>query len=64
MSEDIRIHLRCVININSDTDKNTEEILNNIHVNLRSKKNVAIDRVAFVECKQKAMKSLINSMLL
>ena len=52
LTEDMRVHLKCAIDI-SETDNSTvDEILDKIQDFLRQKRNVALDRVAFEERKQ------------
>ena len=52
MSEEMRAHLKCAIEIDRDTSLSVDEILNKIQDHLRNKINVTLDRVAFVERKQ------------
>ena len=51
ISEEMRSHIKCAIDINEDNIP-IEEILDNIQTYLRKKRNVAIDRVSFSERKQ------------
>ena len=52
MSEEMRTHLKCAIGIERSTTLSSDQILDKIQENLRNKKNIVIDRVAFVERKQ------------
>ena len=48
----MRLHLKCAIDIPEQNDLSVKQILDKIQEYLRLKRNVALDRVAFEECKQ------------
>ena len=52
LTEDMRTYLKCAIDINTGGTSTVKEILDAIQAHLRSKRNVTLDRVAFVERKQ------------
>ena len=52
LSEDMRIHLKCAIDIEDRNEFSVSQILDKIQEYLRQKRNVALDRVAFEERKQ------------
>ena len=52
LSEDMKVHLKCGINVSEEDGHSVDEILDRIQDYLRQKRNVALDRVAFEERKQ------------
>ena len=52
LSEEMRIHLKCAIDIEDENDLSVAEIMDKIQEYLRQKRNVALDRVAFEERRQ------------
>ena len=52
LTEEMRIHIKCAIDIHDEDDSTVEDILDKIQVHLRKKRNVALDRVAFEQRKQ------------
>ena len=52
LTEQMKLHLKCAIGINEDSDLTVVEIMDQIQKYLRQKRNVALDRVAFDERKQ------------
>jgi hypothetical protein len=57
LSEAMRLHLKCAIDIPDDNTYTVDEILDRVQDYLRQKRNVALDRVAFEERKQEAGES-------
>lgn len=49
LTEQMRIHLKCAIDISDDSDLTITQIMDSIQKYLRQKRNVALDRVAFDE---------------
>ena len=54
LSEEMKLHIKCAMNIEEGTSDSVTEILDKIQLHLRQKRNVALDRVAFEERKQEA----------
>ena len=52
LSEEMKIHLKCAIDVSHSDNFTVEEIHDKIQENLRQKRNFALDRVAFEERKQ------------
>ena len=52
LTEEMRIHIKCAIDIQDEDESTIEEILDKIQTHLRQKRNVALDRVAFEQRKQ------------
>ena len=52
LTEQMRLYLKCAMNISDDTNFSIDQIMDIIQAHLRQKRNVALDRVAFDERKQ------------
>ena len=52
LSDEMRSHIKCALGISKDTTLSIKEILDQIENHLRQKRNIALDRVSFVERRQ------------
>ena len=52
ISEEMRSYIKCALGINKETEMTVDAILDSIENHLRQRRNIAIDRVAFVERRQ------------
>ena len=52
LSEEMKTHIKCVIDVHETSQESVDEILDKIQQFLRQKRNVTLDRVAFEEIKQ------------
>ena len=57
LSEDMRIHIKCAIDVSDDDQSTIEEILDKIQQHLRQKRNIALDRVSFEQREQQVGES-------
>ena len=52
ISEEMRSYIKCALGITKETEMTVDAILDSIENHLRQRRNIAIDRVAFVERRQ------------
>ena len=57
LTEEMRIHIKCAIDIHDEDGSTIEEILDKIQLHLRQKRNVALDRVYFEQRTQEENES-------